>query len=461
MNILFALSECRPFVASGGLADVGGSLPQAIASKGEKVSVVMPLYGSIKRAYGEKLTKICNAVVALDWRRQKCALFTMKNNDVDYYFIEEDGYYDRDNLYGYNDDIERFAFFCKATCDFLPRFGQIDLIHCNDWQTALISAYVKQAEIKVKTVFTIHNIEYQGKFNIDHLQDLTGLPKGFFSCCFEWNGWGNLLKGAIVLTDLLTTVSPNYAKEIMNAEFASGLNDIIYANRSKLVGVLNGIDTNYYNSETDPDIAANFGVKSLSGKKKCKEQLQLKLGLPVSDSPLIGVVSRFARHKGLDLVRNASIAILEEGAQMAILGTGDKDYEEFFTWLSKVNNNASTTLAFDNKLAKQIYAGCDFFLMPSLSEPCGLAQMIATRYGTLPIVRGVGGLFNSIYDSHNGFVFFNYDSQALVDAVNRALKLYGNKKQLRQMRLNALKSDFSWDISSKKYIELYKTLLTD
>ncbi len=462
MNILFALSECLPFVASGGLADVGGSLPQAIKRLGnDEVRVILPLYASVKKNYSNKLKSLGVATIKLDWREQQCELFTLTQNNIVYYFVGEDYYFDRENLYGYDDDIERFAFFSKAVVTLLDKLDFTpDIISCHDWQTALIPAYTVDERIDAKTILTIHNIEYQGRFSIAHLQDLTGLDtryQGFF----EWNGWGNLLKGGIIACNMLTTVSPNYAKEILSPYFSAGLSPVIEQNKYKLYGILNGIDYQLYNPQDDASLTANYTIQDVSNKAKCKEMLQKQLGLPINPNiPLFGMVTRLAEHKGLKLVEEALPKFIgSDMIQFVILGSGDYHYESHFNYLANTYDNVATRIAFDKTLAKSIYAGADFLIMPSLSEPCGLAQMIACRYGTIPLVRGVGGLYDSIKDGLNGIVFYDFNCDALDWAINKAINGFNDKKTLEFLRKNAMSSDFSWNLSAKQYQELYNKLL--
>ncbi len=453
MKVLFAASECRPFAVSGGLADVTGSLPYELNGLGVEVAVALPMYANIIKEYLPKSTLVKDAEVFLDWRRQNCQLYLYSLKGVNFYFLRCDRYFDRDNFYGYGDDIERFAFFSKAVSQLLAH--EYDIVHCHDWQTALITAYLKG---KIKTLFTIHNIDYQGKFNKEHIRDLTGLSQNRYQCIFEWQDAANLLKGAVVCCNKLSTVSPSYAREIQRAEFGSGLQDIISQNAFKLSGILNGIDYTLYNPENDKDIAQNYSWQDLEGKKKCKEHLRRRLNLEGDGKPLFAVVSRLAHHKGLNLVAAALPFLANNDAQLVLLGRGDKALEDFFVSAAKDNKNISANIAFDNKLAKEIYSAADFFLMPSLSEPCGLSQMIACRYGALPVVRGVGGLFDSIRDGLSGIVFYDFAQNAFEGALNRAFDLYKSQDfALAQSR--AMRADFSWKNSALSYIALYQELL--
>lgn len=453
MKVLFAASECRPFAVSGGLADVTGSLPFELKNLGTEVSVVLPMYAKIIKEYLQSATLVKQAEVFLDWRRQSCSLYLYSLKGVNFYFLRCDRYFNRENLYGYGDDIERFAFFSKAVCQLLA--SDYDIVHCHDWQTALITAYLKG---KIKTLFTVHNIDYQGKFNKEHVQDLTGLEQGAFESVFEWRGGANLLKGAVVCCDGLSTVSPNYAREITLSEFGAGLEDIISQYGFKLSGILNGIDYDFYNPRSDKDIAQNYTHENLTGKEKCKKHLQRRLNLEEGKKPLFAVVSRLASHKGLDLVARSLPFLLSNGAQLALLGTGERELEDFFKNAAKENKNVSANIAFDNKLAKEIYSAADFFLMPSISEPCGLSQMIACRYGAFPIVRGVGGLFDSIKEGINGMVFYKFSQKEFEKALARAFDLY-KSKEFKQAQSRAMTADFSWKSSALSYAALYKKLL--
>lgn len=454
MKILFAASECRPFAVSGGLADVVGSLPCELKEQGIFVSVVIPMYACVMKEYLPRLTLVKEAEIYLDWRKQNCSLYLYNFEEIDYYFLRCDRYYDRERLYGYDDDIERFAFFSKAVAELLG--GEFDALHCHDWQSALITAYLKG---KVKTLFTIHNIDYQGKFNLQHLRDLTGLNQSAFENIFEWQGAANLLKGAVVSCGRLTTVSPNYSREIQTKEFGAGLENIIKENNFKLSGILNGIDYKFYNPQSDDSIAQNYSYEDLSGKQKCKEHLRRRLGLKEGgDKPLFVVVSRLAHHKGFDLVAQSLPYLTQKGAQFVLLGTGEKYLEDFFISAAAKDKNISASIAFDNKLAKEIYAAADFFLMPSLSEPCGLSQMIACRYGALPVVRGVGGLFDSIREGLNGIVFYDFSRKEFEKALSRALDLY-KSGGIKNAQSRAMRGDFSWKNSALSYAALYKDLL--
>lgn len=455
-KVLFATSECRPFIASGGLADVVGSLPYAFSSSDVKASVVLPYYSEVAQKYGSKVKMIDTRVISLDWRRQQAYLHKMTLKKINFYFIDCTYYFGRPNLYGYTDDIERFCFFSTAVVEFLG--SKFDIIHCNDWQTALIPALVLDRRLPAKTVLTIHNIAYQGNFAVEHLQDLTGFSAYNYGGVFEWKGQNNLLKGGIVMCNALTTVSPSYANEISWQEFGCGLHEIINDNKGKLVGILNGIDYKLYDPAKDKTIARKFTADTLADKEINKKALQREMLLPETDQPLFAMVTRFAYHKGVSLVCEIIEKLLSQNLQFVVLGDGDPQIADYFDTLCKTKPNFRVYLGFNNELAKKIYAGADFFVMPSKSEPCGLAQMIACRYATIPIVRSVGGLHDSIRNLNNGLSFGPYNSWELENATSKAQTLYWNKAGLEKIRINCMNSDFSWAKSAQEYAKLYERL---
>lgn len=473
-KILYVGSEAVPFASTGGLGDVLGSLPAALKreDKDIDVRVVMPMYQSISEKYKEKGKLIAEFTVQLSWRRQYCGVWEYKLGDVIYYFIDNEYYFKRPSLYGSFDDGERYAFFCKAVMDMMPQIGFMpDILHCHDWQSALCVIYLKRKYCyderysHMKAVYTIHNIGYQGIYNFDILGDVFGLDS-WDRYVVEYDGCINLTKGAIVCCDRLTTVSPNYANEIQTEYFSSGLYHIIRMYSSKVCGIINGIDTNYYNPATDPEIVKNFDLSTIGDKVENKLALQREFGLPErADVPMIAMVSRLASHKGFDLVRRVADEIMQSDLQFVLLGTGECELEDFFGDLGRrYPEKCAVRLAFDKKLAKQIYASADIFLMPSKSEPCGLAQMIASRYGTVPIVRETGGLYdtikpyNTIEQTGNGITFKSYNAHDMLDAIRRALALYADKPEWKILVSNAMNEDFSWSASAKKYIEMYNRL---
>ncbi len=465
-KILFVASEARPFIATGGLADVIGSLPQALARDAKyDIRVILPLYADIKPEYRRKMSYLGNIYVPLAWRNQYCGVFTYQEKGVTYYFLDNEYYFKRSGCYGYYDDGERFAFFSRGVLEIMPFIGFYpDVMHCHDWQAALASIYLKTIYGKrpeyqfIKTLFTIHNIEYQGKYSLDILEDLFGISNAERNL-LEFDNCINLMKGAIECSDKFSTVSPTYAKEIQTTEYAHGLQDIICKNASKLTGILNGIDVDSYNSETDKALFANFNAEKLENKSVCKTELQKMLGLPVKDVPVIAMISRLVSHKGLDLVKTVAEDILHEDIQFVLLGTGDVGYEEYFKDLGrKYEGKASVNIAFNGDLSRKIYAGADMFLMPSISEPCGLSQMIASRYATVPIVRETGGLYDSIKpygEGGNGFTFSSCNPYDMLYVIHEAIDTYKNREVWIDLMKKALNTDFSWSRSAEAYKKLY------
>jgi len=472
MKVLYCTSESIPFIATGGLGDVSGSLPQALRQRLIGCRVVMPLYEEIPHNLRSNMKFITSISVPVAWRRQYCGIFEAKYDGVIYYFIDNQYYFKRNGIYGHFDDAERFAFFSRAVLEMLPYLDfQPDIIHCNDWQTALVPIYYQLFYVQneyyrnMKTLFTIHNIQYQGKYGTEILADVLGVPNDAFSL-LEYDDCINLLKGAIECADKVSTVSPTYAHEILDPWFSHNLDGILKERSWKLSGILNGIDTKHYNPETDPEIYAPYSAENQADKAVNKQKLQERLGLKQNaDIPLIGMVTRMVSHKGLDLVRDALDHIMcNSSIQFVILGSGDYEYEAFFLELQdRYNGRLVACHGFVPELSYKIYAGSDMFLMPSKSEPCGLSQMIALRYGSIPIVRETGGLKDSIQDSGNGtgngFVFQNYHSEDMVHAVFRALEGYANKEGWAILVDRALKCDNSWGRSANEYIRLYKQML--
>ena len=470
-KVLFAASEARPFIATGGLADVIGSLPQALAKDANyDIRVVLPLYSDIKSELRRKMNFLGNIYVPLGWRNQYCGIFTCVERGVTYYFIDNEYYFKRTGCYGYYDDGERFAFFSRSVMEILPFIGYYpDLLHCHDWQTALASIYLKTVYAqnpeyqRIRALFTIHNIEYQGKYSLDLLGELFGLPTDCLGL-IEYDGCINLMKGAIECSERFSTVSPTYAKEIQSAEYAHGLQEIICKNAGKLTGILNGIDVASYDPATDPALFANFDAENLENKKICKAELQKMLGLPVKEVPVIAMISRLVSHKGLELVKTVAEDILHEDIQFVLLGTGDFAYEEYFKDLGKrYEGKASVNIAFNGDLSRKIYSGADIFLMPSLSEPCGLSQMIASRYATVPVVRKTGGLFDSIKPygaGGNGFTFASCNAYDMLYVIHEAIDTYKNTTAWQGLMKKAATTDFSWSHSADEYKALYSDILT-
>lgn len=471
-KILFCTSECTPFITTGGLGDVAGSLPGALCKAGVDCRVVLPLYGDISPEYRARMKYITNFQVPVAWRSQYCGLFKLVKDKVTYYFLDNEYFFKRSGLYGFYDDGERFAFFSRAilemlcNCDFAP-----DIIHCNDWQTALTNVYINAFYrdtpklAGVKTLFTIHNIEYQGKYGLDMLNNVLGLGEEN-AHLVEYNGCVNYMKGAIECSDKVSTVSPTYSREILDPWYGQGLDGLLRQEQFKLSGILNGIDTDYYNPAKDTGIAANFSPKAfLKGKAACKSDLNSEFGLDDDGSPIIAIVSRLADHKGIDLVNQVLEYILLSNIHVVVLGSGEYMYENCFRdFAAKYPTKCGVRIGFDSALARKIYAGSDMFLMPSKSEPCGLSQLIALRYGTVPIVRVTGGLADTIRDcgdgEGNGFTFLSYNSHDMLDACLRAKSAYENKDLWKTLVLRALNCDFSWKHSAQIYKDLYDEMLT-
>lgn len=472
MKILFAASEAYPFFASGGLGDVAGSLPTAIKRRREDIRVILPLYSDIKPEWKKKLAYVTNFMVPLGWRNQYCGLFELKNQGVTYYFLDNEYYFKRTGLYGYYDDGERFAFFSRAILEtlFYIEFSP-DIIHCNDWQTALTPVYLNlyyrhlEKFAAIKTIFTIHNIQYQGKYGTEILEETIGINRAD-AHILEYGGCVNYMKGAIEMADKVTTVSPTYAQEILDPWYGDRLDSLLIQKQYKLCGILNGIDTKVYDPATDPNLAKNYDIKTVeAGKKICKQDLRRIFALADDDCPMIGMVTRLVNHKGLDLVRHVAESLVQSGFQFVLLGNGDCEYENFFSSLAaKYPNMVGVKIGFVPELARKIYAGADIFLMPSKSEPCGLAQMVALRYGTVPIVRETGGLKDTIQDSGdgkgNGFTFANYNAYEMETACQRAKLGYEMPKGWAQLVQRDMACDNSWGASARSYIGLYKEVVT-
>ena len=465
-KILFVASEARPFIATGGLADVIGSLPQALAKDPKyDIRVILPLYSDIKPEQRRKLSFLGNIYVPLSWRNQYCGIFTCVENGVTFYFVDNEYYFKRTGCYGYYDDGERFAFFSRSVLEMMPVIDFYpDVLHCHDWQAALAAIYLKTIYCKlpeyqfIRALFTIHNIEYQGKYSMDILGDLFGIDDEFAGL-MEYDGCINLMKAAIECCEQFSTVSPTYAKEIMTAQYAHGLEDIILKNENKLTGILNGIDVDAYNPETDKALFENYSAENFAGKKTCKTELQKMLGLPIKDVPIIAMITRLVSHKGLELVKTVAEDILHEDIQFVLLGTGDSAYEDYFRGLgANYEGKMSANIAFNGDLSKKIYSGADIFLMPSVSEPCGLSQMIASRYATVPVVRETGGLYDSIKPygaGGNGFTFSSCNPYDMLYVVHEALDVYKNTEQWTALMKKAATTDFSWQRSAEDYKKLY------
>ena len=470
-KILFVASEAAPFIATGGLAEVVGSLSKALAnSKKYDVRVIIPLYEDVKHEYRQKFKFIGSITTPLSWRQQYCGIFQYKLDGVTYYFVDNEYYFKRHGCYGYFDDGERFAFFCASVMEILP-FVEFypDVLHCHDWQAALAAIYLKtkycfRKEYQfIRALFTIHNIEYQGWYSMGVLEDLFGISYDH-KYLLEYNGEINLMKGAIECCEKFSTVSPSYAMEIKDPFYAHGLDPIVRRNEFKLCGILNGIDPDYYNPSTDSALYANFSAEDLAGKVVCKRELQRQLNLPVRENvPIVAMITRLVAHKGLDLVTSVIEELLQRDVQFVLLGTGEGYYEGFFRNLAlHYPGKVAAAITFNADLSRKIYSGADLFLMPSKSEPCGLAQMIASRYGTVAIVRETGGLRDSILPygaGGNGFTFANYNAHDMLYVINEAINLYHNKEEWCKLVRKAATTDFTWRASAQRYDHLYEEML--
>lgn len=473
MNILFAFSEVAPFIKTGGLADVAGSLPQALAKEGHQVTVILPLYQGISQFWRDQMTFLKHFNVSLSWRQAYCGLFQLVREGVTYWFVDNEYYFKRAQIYGHFDDCERFAFFSRAVLaapaqlDWAP-----DIIHCNDWQTALVPVYLLEERYRVPqlsnahAVFTIHNIEYQGRYGEQVLQDVIGLDSSYFNeGMLAYFGDVNLMKGAILASSQVTTVSPTYAQELHTPFYARGMDGVICQQDGKFCGIVNGIDMDLYDPATCADLPEHYSAKDVSGKAACKAALQRAMGLQEDPYiPLIGCVSRLVGHKGFSLVTDALHDIMGLDVQMVVLGTGEWQYEEAFrNAQGQYPGRFAAHLAYSPALSNLVYAGSDLFLMPSVSEPCGLSQLIAMRFGSIPVVRETGGLkdtvppYNKYTGEGRGFTFTNINAGDMVWVLREATALYrSNKPAWRALQKAGMTADFSWGPSAKQYLEVYR-----
>ncbi|MRH43498.1 glycogen synthase GlgA [Aquibacillus halophilus] len=467
-KILFVASECSPFVKTGGLADVVGSLPQVL-NKNEKtdVRVILPLYQEIIEKWMDQMELVTSVLVPVGWRTQEANIYQLTHNGTHYYFIGNDYYFARRGVYGYYDDGERFVFFCHAVIEALPVLDfKPDILHAHDWQAGLAVAFAKISEpVKnMKTVFTIHNIKYQGIIPRDAFEELFNIPLEHVGG-LEWNGLLNCMKSGIFHADKITTVSPTYAEEIKTPYYGEGLHSIFADRQNDLIGIINGIDLDEYNPMTDPHISSNYKYSRIK-KKENKEILQERLGLPVdSDKPLYVMITRLVEQKGLHLVQSILDEFLQEDIQFVLLGTGDYEFENYCYHAEERNKGKLVSyLGFDEGLARQIYAASDFFVMPSLFEPCGLSQLIALQYKAVPIVRETGGLkdtvtpFDEVNLTGNGFSFANYNAHELLYALRYSLETYHDPDKWAALIKNVNKSNFSWNESAREYANLYQSL---
>ena len=475
MKILYVAAEAVPFAKTGGLADVAGSLPKALKADGVDVRVIMPKFGKIPEAYRNAMEHVYDGELHVAWRKKYVGLDKYELDGVTYYFVDNEEYFNREGFYGYDDDAERFSFFSRAVLDLLQAMDfWPDVIHTNDWHAGLVNVFLKLDHMgdaryeRIKTVYTIHNLKYQGVFPKDVMPDVLGLDwKYFNNGDLEFYDAVNFMKGGIIYADAITTVSKTYAKEIQYPYFGEHLDGLLRSREQDLSGIVNGIDYSVYNPRTDKYIFETYDEESLDRKLDNKIALQKSLGLPERRNvPLIAIVSRLVEPKGMDLVVRMMDEILQhEEIQLVVLGTGEKRYEDWFKGLAwRYPKKVSVNIYFSNELAQRIYAGADIFLMPSKYEPCGIGQLIALRYGTIPVVRQTGGLkdtvqqYNKYTQEGNGFVFENYNAHEMMYALKRALSFYGNYDIWHKIQLNAVQADYSWKRSAKEYEALYERL---
>ncbi len=473
-KILFVGAEAMPFAATGGLGDVMGSLPAALAATGEaEVSVVLPLYAAVSDKWRAQIREEAIFTVSLAWREQYCGVYSLEKDGVKYYFIDNEYYFKRPSLYGFFDDGERYAYFCMAVMEMLAKLGYYpDILHAHDWQAALSVVYLnrlyraKEGYGNIKTVFTIHNIEYQGKYDFSILGDIFALGEEEHNL-MDHSGGINLMKAAIQSADAVSTVSPRYSEEIKTAEYAHGLEHCLQDNAHKLRGILNGIDYTYYNPESDPVLLAGFTPTRMAGKARDKTAMQKEAGLPErGDVPLLAIISRLASHKGLDIVSECIWSIVENNdVQLIVLGKGEERYEKlFFDLQAAYPEKVRALITYDRDLSKRIYAATDIFLMPSKSEPCGLSQMIASRYGAIPVVRETGGLYDSIKPfwmdgkqlMGNGFTFAGYSAAELRERTEAAIALWNDAPLRKKLVRKIMETDFSWNTSAQQYLQMYR-----
>ncbi|MGX7205847.1 glycogen synthase GlgA [Enterococcus pingfangensis] len=473
MKTLFVAAECAPFFKTGGLGDVAGTLPKALQKKGTDIKVVLPFFTKMPQHYQEQLQDLFSYEVQVGWRKQYCGVKYLRMNEIDYYFLDNLYYFDRPELYGYYDDGERFAFYQQAVIELMEKIEFIpDVMHLNDYHTAFIPFLLKekyrwiQKFSPIQTVLTIHNIEFQGQYDRQILDDLFGMGyERYDDGTIRFNDCVNFMKAGILYADRVTTVSPSYAEEIKTAEFGAGLDPILRMESGKLYGILNGIDYEAFDAAKDPAIFTNYDQERLDQKIENKVQLQKSLGLPVRpDVPVIGIVSRLTYQKGFHLLLQEMENLMQFDVQLILIGTGDPKFEEQFRFFGqKYPDKTSIQIAFDVNLAQKVYAGVDMFLMPSAFEPCGLSQMISMRYGTLPIVHEIGGLkdtvqpYNPITNEGTGFGFTIFEPFYLMNALKQAIELYQEHQDIwRKMMVEAMSRDFSWTGSSQQYLDLYK-----
>ncbi|MBS4215268.1 glycogen synthase GlgA [Neobacillus rhizophilus] len=476
MKVLFAVSECGPFAKSGGLADVAGSLPKELKSLGTDVRVILPKYGTISDEYKKRMKKIKEFSVSVGWRKQYCGIEELVHQGVTFYFVDNEYYFKREGFYGYYDDGERFAFFNRAVLEVIEGLNFYpDVLHCHDWHTAMIpyllrkEYYKKTGYGQIKTVFTIHNLQFQGIFSKEVLRDLFDLDEqSFHSGHLEFFGNVNFMKGALVAADTITTVSPTYRNEIQTANYGEKLDGLLKTRDEDLLGILNGIDDDFYNPEHDHFLLQTYSSQDIKKKSVNKKEIQKQFGLKQTAAvPLMVMISRLTRQKGLDLIKCVLREILQEDIQVIILGTGDYEYEEYLRQAARIYpEKLKVHTGFDEGLAHRLYAAADLFLMPSLFEPCGLSQLIAMKYGAIPIVRETGGLndtvkaWNEFTKEGNGFSFRNFNAHDMLYTIQRAINFYHDKKTWGSIVKQAMEMDYSWAQSAFRYNQLYAELTT-
>lgn len=477
MKVLFAASEAVPFIKTGGLADVIGSLPKELTRQGLDVRVILPKYGDIPAAYREAMTKVITFDVYIGWRKQYIGIEMLQHDGVTFYFVDNEYYYKRPGIYGYGDEAERFGFFCRGVIEALPLLDfQPDVIHCHDWQTGMIPVLLKAHYqhlpfySEMKTMSTVHNLKYQGVFDQSLLKDLFGLSDDHFTgTALELHGGASFLKGGLLYSDWITTVSQTYAEEIQTPFYGEFLDSLLRHRKDQLTGIVNGIDYDVFDPMTDSHLVVNYR-DSLPKKQQNKLALQERLGLPVNaDIPMIALVTRLVQQKGLDLIQHVISEILALDIQLVVLGTGDYGYEQMFRYAAQTHpDKVSAQIYFDESLAHQIYAASDLFLMPSQFEPCGIGQLIALRYRSVPIVRETGGLkdtvqpYNEFTGEGTGFTFSNYNAHDMLYIIRRAVFFYKNDREAwLKIQQNMKKGDFSWKKSAQQYIALYKVMVNN
>ncbi len=479
MRILFVTSECAPYSKSGGLADVAFSLPPALKETGDEVAVITPLYRCVKQRFGDQLALVKEITVQLGWRRIYCGLWKGEREGVPIFFIDNLEYFDRDRLYGYGDDDLRFAFFSRAVVALLPELDfKPQVLHCNDWESALTVIYLKDEQVVrpeirgIRTVYTIHNIAYQGQFGENLLKDVFGLSEGWYDggLGYEFEGRRdvNLMKGAMLMADAVSTVSPNYARELHSPRYGYGLQGVADIVSGKLYGILNGIDMDHYDPRLCPDIPAKFSREDLSGKAKCKRWLQKRFGIEqASHWPLLCVVARLVEQKGIELIKQVLPGLMDLGLQLIVFGQGDPEYVEYFNWAkTEWPHQTGFSSDYSEAMASAVFAGSDMYLMPSRFEPCGLSQMMAMRFGTVPIVHETGGLKDSVrpyseFDGlGDGLAFVEYSAHALYVTTREAARLYfGNAKVWAKLMDRGMRKDFSWQRSALRYNKMYEDII--